>query len=71
MTDRIMRKETADLLKMLAETYLKLLIYTRSNPSYQADATLAKLRDDIASIWGAEAEYVQNSFELVADVMRQ
>lgn len=68
-----MTQEQAKELKSLAEIYLKLLISTRGNPGWEAliPSTLGTLRDLIAERYKADAEYVQNSFELVADTMRQ
>lgn len=57
-------------LKMLAETYLSVLQLSRNEPGKVKDSAMAKLRDEIAEISGADAEHVQTSFEFVADTLR-
>lgn len=57
--------------EILGQAYLDLLILSRSNPGFVPDSALATLRDEIAKALGADVEYVQNSFELVADAFRR
>lgn len=54
----------------LSETYLSLLKHSQSNPSVAYDAPLAILRSALSERYGADAEYIQNSFELVAHMLR-